>query len=442
VPASGQQITLATNVDAQFAIDPNGVAVVMANASGLVASAPSGVGGLVSIYTGVESWVVSSDGRSVVYATTTNALKRASTSAPVSPTELVASSFQGVDVLSPDGSWALGYLTQGGQSGTSDLYAASAISSGAPFTLSSAATAASGLAGDSFTTDSKYAVFLTDVTSTFTGTLMAYALGTAGAPTVLAPNTFEDLAVVGSQLVYNSNDANGKADIAWVDLAKGTTPTAIVTQADEEFLLGPARDKVVYTYAAGGTSDGLWIAPLPGTPGGAPITCTPVGAMSFHPVAGGSGSCTPAQVSLYDDDCISTLTASSTSCLNAASDVGTTCFDCLDTPVTSTSWGVVLENAAAGIDQLNTGGCFEKQGSTACAQASELQLECENNACVAQTNKTGYDACVATADTSTCACYVTNVSTLCGPVASSACAFGPSATFESQFLAYAQIMCE
>ncbi len=215
-------------------------------------------------------------------------------------------------------------------------------------------------------------------------------LGTAGAPTrPRAQYMLEDLAVVGSQLVYNSNDANGKADIAWVDLAKGTTPTAIVTQADEEFLLGPARDKVVYTYAAGGTSDGLWIAPLPGTPGGAPITCTPVGAMSFHPVAGGSGSCTPAQVSLYDDDCISTLTASSTSCLNAASDVGTTCFDCLDTPVTSTSWGVVLENAAAGIDQLNTGGCFEKQGSTACAQASELQLECENNVQGAQDEQDG-----------------------------------------------------
>ncbi len=444
--SSGQAATLATNVDSRFGVDPGGVAAIMLGAAGLVASPIAGSGaadaGPTTIDTAGTSAIISGDGKTVVYATKSDALKRANTFAPLDVLQLVPSSFAAVTALSGDGSWVLGMLRAGTVTDTGDLYAASATAPGSASTLSSATSASSSIAGDAFTADSHYAVFLTNVTSSFTGTLMASALGAGGAPATLGSGAYEELAALGSQIVFNLNDANGKADLEWADLSTKNPPTLVASQADETFFLGPARDRIVYTVSgAGSAADGLWIAPLPGTPGTV-ITCANAGTAAFHPAVGAAGDCTAAEISTFDTDCVAAGTTTTT-CSGIQSAISATCYACLDTQLSDGAWGVLIENpAGGGIVQLNAGGCYARQGDALCATALEAQLECEDDACASQTDIDSFNTCQSNADTTTCACQVQNSSTACALVLSWPCDPGAYTVFETEFLAYAKVICQ
>jgi hypothetical protein len=437
---TGAATTLATNVYSGFAFDANGVAAVMVGAGGLVASPISGAGGLVTIDTAGSSGFLSSDGAEVVYATTDKALKRANTSAPVSASELVPGGFAGVDALSSDGSWTIGHLNAG-KNGATDLFAASALSAGSAIMLSTETTASATTAGDAFTADSTYALYLTGLTTNFTGTLDAYPLAAGGPAVMVGSGTWEAYATQGSQIVYNQNDANAKADLAWMDLSVPGSLEVIVSQAGQYFLLGPAKDQIVYTFAGspGGSLDGLWIVPVPG--GTQVADCAGAGGpISFHP-PGASKSCTGGEVTTFDSACIS---ADATGCASVGSVISSACYGCLYSPLTSSRWGVVLDNpAGGGLYQLNAAACFTNQGDGPCSVAVQALRACENNVCAAQTTQATFETCRSNADRATCACYSANINPACAAVSSSSvCIVPDSDSFEEAFLALAAATCE
>jgi hypothetical protein len=304
--------------------------------------------------------------------------------------------------------------------------------------LSSATTATLGF--DPFTTDSKFALYLTAVSASYVGTLKAYPLGGSGSAITVGAGAYEVAAATGSQIVFNMNEASGKSDLAWTDLATAGAPTVIVSSADDYFLLGPAKDKIAYTISTGGSSDGLWIVPVPGTQGS--LICADAGAIAFHPSTGAAGSCTAQELSTYDTDCIG-ASATATTCSGIQSAISSTCYSCLDTQITASKWGPILESPiGGGVVQLNPGGCYAQQGQMACGMALEAELECEDNACAAQTTLTGFQTCQGDADNAICACYVTNANTACAPFSSSVCNPASYSTFEAEFLAIAAAMCE
>jgi hypothetical protein len=434
-PASGEKFALASDVSTSFAADPNGVAAIIFGPSGLVASPIAGDGGLVAIDTTATSGRITNDGATVFYTTASSALKRASTSAPADPLQLVASSFDFVDVLSDDGSWIIGGANLGSQAGTSDLYLASAQQPGSAITLSSATTGAV-LPGNAFTADGSYALFFTGLGADGSGALDTYALGGGGGATSLASGAYWAQVATGSVVVFNANATGGKADLEWSDLSAGAPPTLAVSGADPFFLLTPAKDLVVYTYSAPGGSAGLWVLGL-----GAVCSGGGGGAISYYPPGGPKGSCSADEVSLFDSQCVAAGDADPT-CAETQPISGP-CQACLASAEGATSWGAVISlSGGGGILAVNNGGCFLQQGAVACGDAIEAQSECENNACSSEPDLDSFNTCTSDADDGACSCYVASASAACANYTSSPCFPDSTLTFQQGFEAIAPVMCE
>ena len=205
------------------------------------------------------------DGKSALYGTKSGSLRRSTVASP-SPTTLVDSGFGGFWGLSPDQQWVLYFNSVGSNGG--DIFMASAITPGAPTTLSNDPN--SQLRGDMFTADSSHVIFTTAVDPcTSVGSLQALAVGTSS-PQSLGSHAWVNYAVGGSKIVFNDNFAPsdgmrfGRADIEAADLAQGATPKRIVDRADAVIGLSPAGDQVVYSWSAqSGSLAGVYVAPLP-----------------------------------------------------------------------------------------------------------------------------------------------------------------------------------
>jgi hypothetical protein len=237
-----------------------------------------------------QSAVFTSDGKNVVYATSTGVLARSPVASPA-PQQLVASGVEGVFTLSPDDQTALLYESYDSQTGLTDLYGASASMPGTATALVSAQNAgiaglSSYMTGSNFTVDSSHALFWSGVvvptgneSFAVLGSLESGATTGAGSPAQLAMNSSAAFAAGGSTVVFMGNYAqvgNTQAtiDIEWVDTAKSAAPITIVKGAGPTFFLTPAKDRVVYAAtlpgdagsggdAATGVAVGLYTTPLP-----------------------------------------------------------------------------------------------------------------------------------------------------------------------------------
>ena len=146
-----------------------------------------------------------------------------------------------------------------------DLFLASATTAATAKSLVAGTTALS--VGDVFTTDSTHALY--EDQSGAVPTLNAYAVGGTG-PTVLGQNP---LLVVGtgtsSSVVLFTNNAFpsatlsnglGTADIYSVDTAGTTAAALVVSQANANFYLTAARDKIAYVWdVQAGPKAGLYV---------------------------------------------------------------------------------------------------------------------------------------------------------------------------------------
>jgi hypothetical protein len=189
-----------------------GTMVLVSTGSGVLV-VPIGGGASKTIDTAGFMGQVVAGGAAAVYSTTAGTLRRSSTTAP-SPTTL-ASSFGGFYAISPAQSTVL-YYQNDSATGT-DLFLASAVTLGTPRTVSAVMNGV--VNGDAFTADS------------------TYALG-------------------GLRF--------GRADIESVDLAVGTTPTRVVSQADAVLDLSPAGDQMIYSWTVTpGPLAGIYVTPVP-----------------------------------------------------------------------------------------------------------------------------------------------------------------------------------
>ena len=251
------------NAGNSWSADAAGTMVLVSTSNGLLV-APIGGGAAKTIDASGFMGQLIAGGATAVYSTTAGSLRRSSTSAP-SPTTL-APSFGGFYAISPAQSTVLYY--QNDSATETDVFLASAGTPGTPRTISAVMNGA--VNGDAFTADSTYALYSTsnDV-CTGASTFNAYPVN-GSASIVLGKNVWGDRSGTGAKVVFNDNYVAtgglrfGRADIESVDLAVGTTPTRVVSQADAVLDLSPAGDQMIYSWTVTpGPLAGLYVTPVP-----------------------------------------------------------------------------------------------------------------------------------------------------------------------------------
>ncbi|MGD0526170.1 MAG: hypothetical protein ABSE49_13550 [Polyangiaceae bacterium] len=242
----------------------NAATIVLVSTSNGLMVVPIGGGGSTMIDPSGFLGQLISGGAMAVYSTTGGAL-RSSTIKPPSPTTL-APAFGGFYGVSPSQASVLYYRNQA-STGT-DMVLTSILAPTTPQVLSSAMNGS--VNGAPFTADSTYALYSTgnDV-CTGAAAFNAYPVN-GGSAIQLGSNVWGDWSASGAKVIFNDNFVAtgglrfGRADIEVVDLASGTTPTQIISQADAVVDVSPAGDSVIYSWTVQpGAQAGIYVAPLP-----------------------------------------------------------------------------------------------------------------------------------------------------------------------------------
>jgi hypothetical protein len=238
-------------------------------------------------------FIVTPDGSKVVYSTaipgvdggaTTIGPFKVSPIASPSPT-MLGTGLYGFYAISPDGNWVLGESSPPAMNTNfTDSLLASSTTAGTPQKLNSMQN--SSPIGDSFTTDSKFAIYTDTIMQkmTMSGAVTAgnlNAVATTGMATPLALNpmmasdVWQNAAGPGSKIIYNPNwnaptmFGFGTADLMEIDMSQSAPAgKVLVTQADANFFLTTDHATIAYSYSVGATGQpssmsGLWAMPVP-----------------------------------------------------------------------------------------------------------------------------------------------------------------------------------
>jgi hypothetical protein len=292
----GPPLTITMYSGASWAATPIDTNV---QSTGFVANRANGMPGTEILFASGSNWVVypvpsgpesnvapnavsaglSTDGTRTLYITPVGDVFDTPVSSPSSAVMLTNGAFTNIMAGSPDAKSKFALLAtkvvtdpQTSAISSSDLNLISTTGPSTAVQLSMTDTAA--LYGQGFTQDSNWAVF-DDNALGYVGTLTVAPTTGTGTPVALGTKSWIDSEPTGSLVIFNVNCGNcstmyvpGTADIQYVDLSKGMTPTTIVTQADYYYYLTKDKTKVVYTWhptspGAPTSQAGVWVWNLP-----------------------------------------------------------------------------------------------------------------------------------------------------------------------------------
>jgi hypothetical protein len=267
------KVDLGPNVQRIWYTDQAGdkVLVVGTMANVGVVVFPTGGGTGTTIDGTGNAGLLTSNGATVLYTTTAMVLKKSPVTTPA-PTTL-SNGIMGLTALSPDEQWLLVYKNQDPIFGYTDVFLDSAMTPGAAKPISTTMNATGG--GDPFTVDSTQAFFYTNPQNIPSGSFsqtvtdMGVFPVAGNAATQIATKVWVNYGTSAKKTVFNANFAGeavgpGRADIFGLNLAMGTTPKLLVSQAEVSIFPTRARDKLVYTWnVVQDGLQGLWIMPMP-----------------------------------------------------------------------------------------------------------------------------------------------------------------------------------
>jgi hypothetical protein len=250
-----------------FSTDKAGTKILIVGDAGDLIVMPLAGGTATTIDTNVAYGFITDDGMSAIYRTNPGAVK---TSPVVNPTPvtLVATGAQALLAASKDFKWIVYATTNGTVGGTSDLFMIG-TGGGTPVDLTGGKTDGA-IYGDPFTADNSRVVYYTGVNSDQVGTLNTKPVS-GGTGSALGTNVWSSLSPSLAKVVFSANYVpdpammkNGRGDLQVVDSASATaTPTEIAAQADVDYFLSHARDRIVYTTEAWAGQEGLYVVPVP-----------------------------------------------------------------------------------------------------------------------------------------------------------------------------------
>jgi hypothetical protein len=211
-------------------------------------------------------------------------------------------------------------------------------------------------------------------------------------------------------------------------------------------------------WCGGSTCTEVSVAALPPSggascPQGTSPTCWPQDETLFSPtwvppLGAHLNKCTPAQVSGFYTACLDTISTTTTCNAWTQSAANTTCFGCLYTGSTATSYGALIGYSQALV--INTAGCIAlaEPCNTPCAQAISAMYACEDDACGSTLcpDYATYSTCASEADSCTaCGGYATAAncsSSITGAAHPAAAACNVAATTaQAAYTSVATFMC-
>ena len=225
--------------------------------------------------TDAPPFVFSPTDQLVVYATAQGVLERSSTSADTSVKLSTSSDVTGVMGLSPDQKWALLSIDADNQGYGGTVGLASTATAGKPSVYS-----AGQVAGDAFSADSKFGVFVTHVTTSMAdpanvslGTIDAVSVSNPSVTITLATKTAfasapDVVALAGSSILYNDNgseaiDGTIRVDVHVADLTLATPVKLVVSGVDPVYAVSSDKKSLVYTVNSSGKSSGIYVTAVP-----------------------------------------------------------------------------------------------------------------------------------------------------------------------------------
>jgi hypothetical protein len=237
-----------------------------------------------------DSFVITPDGTKVVYGTvippdagsdaggSLGPFKVSPIASP-SPTTLGSGIFA-FNSISPDGNWVQGFSQQNAMTMYTNVILASTMTPGTPQML--VTTAGSQALGDSWTTDSKFAIYTDTILMTTTaagmvtsGNVSVVGLTAGAMPMPLGMSVWQVETGPASKILFNpnwtapTNTGFGTADLMEIDMSQASpTATTLVTAADANFFPTSDKKTIVYSYSNGGSGrptsqSGLWAMPTP-----------------------------------------------------------------------------------------------------------------------------------------------------------------------------------
>jgi len=297
---------LATGATA-FSIDDTGVSAAITLATGQLEIVPLAGGTPIVIDSGPDGGTalgmysfLSKKDSFVLYNTSAGALTSSKVTASA-PVTLLASGATEIDGLPASEAFA---LVDTGFDQNTGLLTGLALASTATANTSTAfvtGTDEAGMFGDAFTSDSKYVIYLANITPDDNmdnvGTLTAAAVATPATPITVAAksgstnqngslgigglefgnlsnflaggSSATDYAVPGgSKIVFvdnftSDNGQVGQVDLKVVDLSTTTAAVTVMKSADPMFALTPDGKYIIYTITFGGATDGLYTVAVP-----------------------------------------------------------------------------------------------------------------------------------------------------------------------------------
>ena len=264
IDGSGAVVTLKSDAVPSFRASKDGTKISVLTNAGAFSVITLG-GAETPIATGVTFGDLLPEGNTVVYVDSTKAFFKATVGAAPAPVKLA----DGVVVFyNPvPGATHVFYGTKNDtKNNLSDLFMVS-LAGGTATTLSAAVTAT--FFGDSFSADGSLVLFYSGVAAGI-GNLQWVDKAAPAAPKTIAPGVWVSYSPKGTQVVYNdayspgAGSESGTADLKLILDAKAGGPKLIATQADADFYMTTARDKIVYSTAdASVKKPGLYSVAVP-----------------------------------------------------------------------------------------------------------------------------------------------------------------------------------
>lgn len=229
VSDTNQVSTIRSGARSTFSVDAAGSRILVLGSGGDAGVHALPANTVTALESGVVSGVLSLDGTEVVYTTEGGALKRAATTAPVAPTELVGSGAREIVLTSADRSHALVAANAADTQGKVPRYDLRIVSltAAAPASTLVATSTASPVR---FTRSGAHVLYLTDIPVDGLDDMKLRAAPVAGGPEiVLGPNPRQIMEPVGStKLVWLERRPDYHYDVKVADLENGGGPQLVI----------------------------------------------------------------------------------------------------------------------------------------------------------------------------------------------------------------------
>lgn len=242
IDASGAVTTVRSAARPAWSANATGARILVTSAAGDAELHTMPSNAVAPVAANVASAVLSPDGATVVYATTTAALHRAPIDNPTQPKTLLASGAREVLNVSPDGAYAIVASLPADPPSSSthrtDLHLVALDSPTASAATTALLTTATGMAYG-FTRSGSHVLYITDLTGIGFDDMQVRARPVTGGTEIILGREVRGLVqpAGSTKILFSERTANYRLDVKVVDLEKGVAPKVLIDDVESALMV-------------------------------------------------------------------------------------------------------------------------------------------------------------------------------------------------------------